>query len=166
MIRRVIQGIGTPGVLALGLGLFCLSFYVGSVASARDALTAMDRDIAKLERQLGQFSRPSTDERNQGAVASPAEEIPALIARLNSLGEQRGFSVERAGVRQIDDGRLRRIEVAMPLKGTYPGIRGFLRDAAALSAMATIDEISLRRANRTDASVEAQVRLSFFFALP
>lgn len=166
MIRRLIQGIGTPGVLALGLGLFCLSFYVGSVVPARDALTVMNRDIAKLERQLGQLSRPSTDERNLGALASPAAEIPTLIDRLNTLGKQRGFSIERAGIRQIDEGRLRRIEVAMPLKGTYPAIRGFLRDTAALSATATIDEISLRRANRTDAAVEAQVRLSYFFALP
>lgn len=166
MIRRLTQELGMPGVLALGLGLFCLSFYAGSVAPAREALTALDRNIAKLERQLGQLTRPSIEASSQGTVASPTEEIPALIARLNALGAQRGFSVERAGVRQIDEGRLRRIEVAMPLKGTYPAIRGFLRDTAELSSTSTIDEISLRRANRADATVEAHVRLSYFFALP
>ncbi len=76
MIRRLILGIGTPGVLGLGLGLFCHSFYVGNIDPARDALSTIDRDIAKLERQLGQDSRPSTGEHNQGTVASPAAEIP------------------------------------------------------------------------------------------
>lgn len=166
MIRRLIGVLGIPGILSVGLGLFSLSFYFGNVAPAESLLATMDRDALRLKAQLAQLPKREERGASEPTILPVAADVPALIARLGEIGDKSGFAIDRAAFRQIDDGKLRRLEVALPLKGTYPAIRAFLREAATQSAATTIDEITLSRGSRADATVDAQIRLSYYFAAP
>lgn len=164
-MRDLLDRLGIPGVLAAGLLLFCLSFYAGAVAPAADALAALGKDVDRLQAQ-----RAAAPKKGAGTVA--AKPLPSnggaveLVTRIGDIGERNGFPMERASFRQIDEGKVRRIEIALTLKGGYPALRRFLHEASEASPVATIDSLSLRRATRSDPAVETQLTLSYFFAAP
>lgn len=164
-MRELLDRLGVPGVLATGLVLFCLSFYAGAVAPAAETLAALGKDIERLQAQ-----RAAGPRKDAGTVT--ARPLPAagdaadLVTRLGEIGERTGFPMERASFRQIDEGKVRRVEMSLLLKGGYPALRRFLHEAIEASPVATIDALSIRRATRADPAIEAQLTLSYFFSAP
>ncbi|HEX5804277.1 MAG TPA: hypothetical protein VFY24_14720 [Azospira sp.] len=158
MKARLAQ-LGMPGIAGIGLLLFCLAFLIGGVLPLRAELAALQAERARLaEAGRRAAAAPAPD----GALPSLAA-APALLKQLNQLAARHGIAVERASyVLRDQDGGLR-LEVSMPLKVGYPALRAYLRDALALPA-AALDELILQRAQASDSTLAAQVRLSYGFS--
>ena len=162
--------LGLPGILGLGLLLFCLSFYLGTIAPARTEL----QQLTSEERQLTAGAAAEAGGKNGTgtavgtASARPlpvATEIPELLKNLNAAAEKHGVTVERASYSSTDKDGRRRLEVSLPLQASYPSLRAYLRDALALTPLTSLDELHLRRAQSTTPVVEASVRLSYYFVI-
>ena len=165
MKAAILERLGTPGVVGLGILLFCLSFYLGNLAPMGDELAALESQGAQLAAEA------ATRREGAGAAGAGADrrlpplvEAPELLKQLDGLAGKYGAVVQRASYQLTGKEGPLRLEVSMPLKMTYPSLRAYLRDALALTASASLDELNLQRPQATDAMVEAQVRLSFGFA--
>ncbi len=162
MNRAALDRLGRPGIAGIGLLLFCLSYYSGSVAPGADELARLEGEKAQL----------SAADRAAPAAAEPAagQALPGFISAtaslkaLASIAQQHGLSVEQATYQLSDKEGQRRLEVSLPLKAAYPALRGYLRDVLALPAAPVLDELILQRQQAGEPQVDANLRLSFYFA--
>jgi hypothetical protein len=72
-----------------------------------------------------------------------------------------GVQLKSASYRaQPADGRIVRYEIVLPVAGSYPQIREFLRRSLAEISVLSLDQINLKRENRNDGAVNAELRLT------
>lgn len=161
--------IGIPGVVGAGLILFCLAFYLGSVGPDKDRLAERKREEARLVQQAA-GARAATDDasatRSAASALPPITEAPELLKAIDELAEKHGIVVERAAYVLSEQNGRRRMEIKLPMKGSYLPLRAYLREVQTLTPSATLDELNLQRKDATEPVVEATVRLSFHFAQP
>jgi hypothetical protein len=62
--------------------------------------------------------------------------------------------------------RLERYEIVLPVSGSYPQIRDFLKRALADIPVLSLDQVSLRRESRNDSRVRAELRLALHRVKP
>lgn len=160
MKSAVLERLGPPGTIGIGVLLFCLAFHVGNVAPLLAERAALADAAAQLAAAAGQ--RGSAAPANASPLP-PLTDAPALLKRLNALTEKHGSVIERVTYQLKGTGSVLRLEVRLPLKMTYPALRAFLREALALSAVASLDEAALHRDHAGDLAVEARLRLSYAF---
>ncbi|HET7775246.1 MAG TPA: hypothetical protein VFK74_02690, partial [Azospira sp.] len=132
-MKAVLERLGLPGVAGLGLLLFCLSFFFGSVQPLQEEQASLAAEktqlTADIARQLAASPAPGA-----GSAPSPLAVAPELLKQLNALAEKHGIAVERTSYVLKDKEGPLRLEVSMPLKVGYPALRAYLRDALALPA--------------------------------
>lgn len=164
------EQLGQQGVIAIGIGLFCLSFYAGTIvplAAERERLRGEDIRLTQALASAARGDQGAPDAVAQGPVSlPPVAAANDLLLKLAEAHGVAGFTVDRVAIQQTDEPGLRRIELSFPLKGTYPQLRAALHAYLRLSPVVTLDEISLRRSNGKDPMVEASLRLSYYYALP
>ncbi len=165
------NGIGLPGALGLGLIFFTASFYFSALAPAlteQERLQAEEQKLVLPDRQpLAAVTTASGDTRSDPDAMLPSAEALELFDRLHAVGEKNGIAIERATYNVIRHEKLSALqyEVTLPLRGSYPNLRIFLRESLDLAPSASLDSLSLQRAKASDTALEASVRLSYLFAL-
>lgn len=161
MKTPALERLGKPGVAGIGLLLFCLSYYSGSVAPAADELARLESEA----QQLSAATRPAAAE-----AASAEQPLPGFATATDALkafaaiARQHGLNAEQATYRLSEQDGRRRLEVSLPLKAPYPVLRNYLRDVLAMPGAPVLDELILQRQQATDEQLEASLRLSFYFA--
>ena len=61
---------------------------------------------------------------------------------------------------QPAEGRIVRYEIVLPVAGSYPQIREFLRRSLAEIPVLSLDQVNLKREKRNDGAVNAELRLT------
>jgi len=167
-------GIGLPGILGLGLLFFAASFYFSALAptlAEQERLQAEERKLAQQEREAPTLPSAAKSESSitpsTPGVLPPSAEATELFDRLQATGEKNGIAIERAtyNVVRHDKHAALQYEITLPLRGSYPNLRAFLRESLELAPSASLDSLSLQRARANDPALEASVRLSYFFLL-
>ena len=161
MIAPILERLGMPGVLGLGLLLFSFAFTLGSIAPARTELAGLKQQAAQLQARLPEPGRPGVEPSAPAEALPSIASLPELLKNLNALAEQRGVTIDRASYALTGREGQRRMEINLPLKAGYPALRGYLRDVLTLRASPSLDELTLKRQQSTDTVVEANVRLSY-----
>ena len=83
------------------------------------------------------------------------------LATLYGIGTATGVQLKSAAYRsQPAEGRIVRYEIVLPVAGTYSQIREFLRRSLAEIPVLSLDQINLKRENRNDGAVNAELRLT------
>lgn len=158
-----LEQLGLPGVAGLGVLLFCLSFYLGSIEPTQSELDELKQATAQLSAQL-----PPTA--GGPPAASPTHAPPPLdmaadqLKQLNALAEQHGVQIERATYLLSAKNGQQRLEITLPIKASYPALRAYLRAVMAQAEPPTLDELTLQRQNTDDTQVDANLRLSSYFS--
>lgn len=162
MNRTALDRLGRPGIAGIGLLLFCLSYYSGSVAPGADELARLKSEVE----QLSTAARPAASEAQP--AASPTlpgfASATASLKALATVAQRHDLSIEQATYQLTDKDGQRRLEVSLPLKAAYPTLRGYLRDVLALPAAPVLDELILQRQQAGEPQIEVSLRLSFYFA--
>lgn len=158
--------LGRPGIVGIGLLIFSLVFYVGNIAPAQDELGSLKNEATRL----AAAARPG-DSTAEGAGTGAGKPPPFSSAtdslkELSDLAEQHGLKIDRGSYSLSDKDGQRRLEVTLPLKAAYAPLRGYLSDLLSLPAGPVLDELLLQRQKSTDTVLEANVRLSYYFAPP
>ncbi|HEX6735811.1 MAG TPA: GspMb/PilO family protein [Azonexus sp.] len=151
--------LGRPGIVGIGLLLFCASYYSGNLAPGQEELARLENQA----QQLAATARPGTAPPPAGRTLPAFGEATAALKALAAVAQQHGLAVDQASYRVSDKDGLRRLEVGLPVKAAYPALRAYLRDVLALPAAPVLDELSLQRVPSGEAQVEASLRLSFYF---
>lgn len=156
-----LEKLGYPGVVGLGLLIFCLAFYFGNVAPAHEELARLQRQQVRLSADVAATQDGRLGRRSK--LPSLAE-APELLKQLNAVAEKHGIVVASTSYQLKERSGQLRLEVNLPLRAAYPSLRAYLRDALALAAPATITDVSLKRAQASDTVLDAQIRLSYSFS--
>lgn len=162
MNRALLDRLGRPGIAGIGLLLFCLSYYSGSVAPGADELARLESEKAQLAAE-GRAA-PAAAEPAAGQALPGFTSATASLKALAAIAQQHGLSIEQATYQLNDKEGQRRLEVSLPLKTTYPTLRGYLRDVLALPAAPVLDELTVQRQQAGEPQVDVSLRLSFYFA--
>ncbi|MDP1524971.1 MAG: hypothetical protein Q8M20_04125 [Rhodocyclaceae bacterium] len=161
-MRNLLEKLGWPGVMGLGLLLFCLSLFFGHLLPLQDELIQMESEVDEFT-ETAAAQVPTTLSATAELPLLPLATAPEQLKQLNALATQHGIVIERATYQMKAQAGQTRLEVSMPLHLNYPVLRAYLRDVLAMPAT-VLEELMLQRAQATDMTVDAQLRLSFGFA--
>jgi hypothetical protein len=84
------------------------------------------------------------------------------LAKLYAIGAATGVELQSASYKtQATPGtRLERYEIVLPLNGSYTQMRDFLKRSLAEIPVLSLDQISLKRENRREGTVQAELHLT------
>ena len=84
------------------------------------------------------------------------------LAKLYAIGAATGVELQSASYKTQDTPgtRLERYEIVLPLTGSYTQMRDFLKRSLAEIPVLSLDQISLKRENRREGTVQAELRLT------
>ena len=153
------EQLGPSGLASLALLAAAVAFF----AVAVQPLEQKDRALrATLERRDGEG-----EERGPDQLAAfyrfleRKEETTDWLAKLHGIARATGVDLRSATYRTQDAGaRLERYEIVVPVRGSYGQVRDFLRRTLAEVPVLSLDQVSLKRASRNDAELQAELRMS------
>jgi len=83
------------------------------------------------------------------------------LAKLHGIGAATGVQLKSASYRTPPlEGRIVRYEIVLPVAGSYPQIREFLRRSLAEIPVLSVDQVTLKRASRNDGALQAELRMT------
>lgn len=166
-LRRILEGLGAPGVIGIGVLVFCLPFYLASVVPA-------EREVAKRSAAASAAQRARLPAQPVSAPDGAADlerfyrrfpTLDALQSELEAL-----YAHARASKLQLAQGEYRlekgaglaAYRVTLPVRGSYAQVRQFVGHLLKDMPTASLDAVRFDRRKAGDAQLEAQVRLTIY----
>jgi Tfp pilus assembly protein PilO len=152
------------------LGLASLLLLAAVAAFHYLVLAPMEASNVRLkERVARQAPRAEA-----GQPASTADKVSAVydflrkdeqttdwLAKLHGIGSATGVQLKSATYRTPQtEGRIVRYEIVLPVAGSYPQIREFLKRSLAEIPVMSIDQLTLKRESRNDGALQAELRMT------
>lgn len=159
MIKRLLslhQDLGALGAIGMVVLAATGVFFLMVIQPMQDERARMENALSKNNSKgnstnLGAF---------YGFLESKDETTDAL-AKLHAIGTATGVEMQSGNYRtQQAAGRLERYELALPVAGSYAQIRDFLQRSSAEIPVMSIDQLTLKRDNRSQAALQGELRLS------
>jgi hypothetical protein len=157
MKKRVMQEIGLAGVAAVALLGVAIAFQ-GFV------LQPLEERAARLGEKASRLA-PGAQDSAGGKVAAvydylkKEEDTTDWLAKLHGIGVATGLQMKSASYRtQKTEGRILRYEIVLPVEGSYPQVRDFLKRSLAEIPVMSVDSVSLKRTAK--GSLQAEMRLT------
>jgi hypothetical protein len=156
MKKRLLQEIGFTGLAALTLLLAAVAFQGFVLQPIQERATRLGEKVSRLA--------PAGQDSAGGKVAAvyeylkKDEDTTDWLAKLHGIGVATGLQMKSASYRtHKTEGRIVRYEIVLPVEGSYPQIRDFLKRSLAEIPVMSVDSLSLKRVNR---SLQAEMRLT------
>ena len=151
-LRHELGALGTAALIMLAAaGVFFLL-----------VLQPMKDERARLDAVLSKnTSKAQTDLRGFYGFLETSDETTDALAKLYAIGKATGVNLQSGSYRtQPAAGRLERYELALPVAGSYAQIRDFMNRALAEIPSLSLDQMTLRRDGRNEATLHAELRLT------
>lgn len=160
--------LGTAGVLGVGVLLACTAFYLSAVVPAGRELAAQ-RLAAERLRTRTPYQPVAADGRGEELrrfynLFPPIEKLTDQLEQL--YGIARGAQLELSqGEYRLEkrSAGLWSYRVVLPVRGTYPQIRGFVASVLKTMPIASVDGLRFERKKAVETQIDAQVRLTIHF---
>jgi hypothetical protein len=164
-LRRILEALGAPGVIGIGVLVFCLPFYLASVAPAEREVAKRSAAAAKATRLAGQ---PVSAPDGAADLERFYRRFPTLDALQSEL--EAIYAHARASKLQLAQGEYRlekgvglaAYRVTLPVRGSYAQVRQFIGHVLKDMPTASLDAVRFDRRKAGDAQLEAQVRLTIY----
>jgi len=156
-MKRLVGLVGIPGLASIALLAAALAFSHLVVKPLEERHGLLKETVARQARAGG--AAPSGEK--VAAVyefLGRGEDTTDWLAKLHAIGVATGVQLKSAAYRtEKTEGRIVRYEIALPMSGSYPQIRDFLKRALAEIPVMSVDSISMKR---TDHALQADLRLT------
>lgn len=147
--------IGTGGLVAIALLAAALAFSNFFVKPLEERAAALK-------------SRPAAARSEDGSAGQKVaavyeflqreEDITDYLAKLHGIGVASGVQLKSATYQtQKTEGRIVRTEIVLPVTGSYPHIRDFLKRSLAEIPVLSVDSLNMKK---TDQAVQAEMKLT------
>lgn len=160
--------LGAAGVLGVGVLLACAAFYLSAVVPAGHELAAQrlaaERMRSRVPYQPVKAEGRAEELRRFHNLFPPVERLSDELERLYGLAREAKLELAQGEYRLEKPATgLWSYRVVLPMRGTYPQIRGFV--AAVLKSMpiASVDGLRFERKKVGETLLEAQMRLTLHF---
>jgi len=161
-LYRLRHELGAPGMAAMLLFAAAAVFMTLVLQPLKEKNRVLEAR-AGIGRDLGAVQNVNNAEK-VGAVYQYLEKPEATtdwLAKLYAIGKATGVELQSASYKtQAASGRLERYEIVLPLTGSYTQMRDFLKRSLAEIPVLSLDQISLKRENRREGTVQAELRLT------
>jgi len=155
--------LGRPGLLGLGLLLAALGV-------DRLLTLPLEEAVRDGEARLQHLAAQPRPDRLATTAASLSARLPAGaaapegVSRLFAAAGHAGLHLQEGSYRVLvqPGGGLRRYQITLPVRGSYPAIRAFLAEALERRPDLALDSLALRRENIGGPEVEARLGLTLF----
>ena len=157
-MNRLTNALGPTGLIALALILASAAFsrlFVAPLESHAAALKNAARPAAQA-RHASSAGKVETVYRFLTREEAPTD----ALAKLHGIGVGTGVRLQSATYRTHKEGRVERLEIALPLAGSYAQIRDFAARALAEIPAASLDQLTLKRESRASGELQAELRLT------
>ena len=160
--------LGAAGVLGVGVLLACAVFLLSAVAPAGRELAAQRLAAERLKTRTP-YQLVGADGRGEELrrfynLFPPVEKLTDQLEQLYSIA--RGSQLELAqGEYRLEkrNAGLWSYRVVLPVRGTYPQIRGFVASVLETMPIASVDGLRFERKKAVETQIDAQVRLTIHF---
>jgi len=167
-LHRALQALGAPGVIGVGVLIFCVPFYVSAVRPVERELQAQRQAAERLR------ERAPVQPVSAGGRAEEIRRFYGLFPPLQELPDQleRVYGFARTANLELLQGeyRLERLtsgmalyRITLPIRGSYPQIRRFVDATLRNMPFASLDTLRFERKKVGEPQLEAQVRLTVYF---
>ena len=171
-LKRTLMSLRWPGLLGVALVVFALAFYALGVRPLHKRAASLEKEVSALSAQIstrgGIAPRPTQRSQlsNFFAFFPVTEALPELLGKVQRAARDNSLQLEKGEYRLTQEREfpLARYQVTLPVKGTYPQVRGFVNDVLAAVPAAALEELALKREGAADPQVEARVRFTVFLA--
>ena len=164
----LVERLGIPGVLAIGVLLFSALFYYSGVRPLEHELemqqAAGERLRSRTPAQLVSSDDRTGDLRRFHELFPPVERLPEELEHFYAVARAAGLQMQQAEYRlEARSGGLLAYRVNFPVRGSYSQIRQFV--GATLQEMSTVslDALRFERKRVGETQLDAQVRLTIHF---
>jgi hypothetical protein len=167
--------LGLTGLVAIAVLAAAALFYKGAL----EPLQARNQRLAsELERHAGQAAagQPAAESSAAGKLQTfysylGRSEAPTdWLAKLYGIGKATGVELQSGNYRTQaaggKAGRIERYEIVLPVTGSYPQLRDFLKRTLAEIPVLSLDQMSLKREARNDGQVQAELRMTLHLVKP
>lgn len=156
-LRRLQEYLGTTGVAAVCLLAAAAAFSSFVLGPLEARGTLMQEKLSKKT-----TTQPGSDK--VAAVyeyLKKDEDITDWLAKLHGIATATGVQLRSASYRsQQTEGRIERYEIVLPAAGSYAQIRDFLQRSLAEIPILSIDQLKLKREDRSNGEIQAELRLT------
>jgi uncharacterized small protein (DUF1192 family) len=167
-LKRAVRKIGMLGVAGLAL-------LAAAAALQTYGVKPLEEKSALLQSRLArQAAQNRVSDARLARDAAPAAKLAAFyrffrtenkttdwLARLDAIARASGVELSAADYKmEKTDSHLSRYEIALPLSGSYAHIRIFLEKALEQIPVLSLDQISFRRKNAAESTVQAEARMT------
>ena len=165
-MRRLLDRLGVPGVLAIGLLLACLAFHFSALVPAERELAAQRAAGATRARAdvrpVGYDARGEELERFY-ALFPPVDGLADELETLYALARKNGLELQQ-GEYRIDrsPGALAAYRVVLPVRGSYAQVRAFTGAVLTRMPFVSLDALRFERRKSAETQLEAQLRLTVY----
>lgn len=170
-LQSALDFLGAPGVLGLGLLVFCLLAYFFALQPAQSRLAGLQAQTGKLRAELArnrtaQAATPTPEARLGGfyrlfplPVATPDQ-----LEKLYAAAEAAGVTLEQGDYRPVSatGDKFGRYQISLPVRGSYPQIRQFIDRLLVDLPAASLDGVSFQRQKIGESQVESQIRFTLY----
>jgi len=160
------------GPAKLGWGLLVVSAVLATavLSPARHKLQQTEAEVA-AQRSAMQHNPQQIQDRSPEAMLAafyrflpPEATLLEQVAQVLEVAEDNGIEADKIEYAVLPDAssKLRRYQMTMPVRGTYPNTRYFMIDLLNQMPAVAISELGFRREDAHGEQVESRLRLTFF----
>ena len=163
-----LQRLGVAGVLGLGTFLACIAFYFSAVAPAARELARQQIISERIHSRqpyqpVGTAGRVEELQRFH-SLFPRVEHLSDELERLYGLARNANLELSR-GEYRLETPRvgLWAYHVVLPVRGTYPQVRGFVSAVLKSMPVVSVDGLRFERKKVGESILNAQLRLTLYF---
>lgn len=167
-LRRSSERLGLLGVVGLGLLAFCGMYYFSTLQFEQNQLKLLQREFDAMQASTAtnqKAQQPGDQLKTFYEFFPSVNTAPdTLLARLHEVASANDVTLDQGEYRLVrnEGDKLVHYGVVLPIKGDYIHIRKFLSQALVDIPYVSLDSVEFQRQKISDATLEAQVRMTFF----
>jgi hypothetical protein len=165
-MRRFVDSLGLAGVAAIGVLLFCATFYFSTLRPAQQQLAARHSAAAGASaRAMAQPVAHTVDPLSElHSRFPPLDSLTGQVERLHRIARSTGLQLQQAEYRlEAPPAGLIAYRISLPVRGEYKALRTFMGAVLKEMPVAAVDRLRFERKKPGDAQLEAQIQLTLFF---
>lgn len=171
-LQKWLVRIGWVGVTGIALLTFSLAFYFSAISPAQTKVAELQLEArTRLEQALKPAQTTVADQDSPTAQLAifyrhfPAHHsAPDWLEKIYVLAREQNLQLEQGeySTTREKSGKLTRLQVTLPLKGSYLQIRKFLADILSEVPIASLDNVKFERQKIGDSEIDARIKLTLY----
>ncbi|ATP45270.1 MULTISPECIES: type 4a pilus biogenesis protein PilO [unclassified Pseudomonas] len=175
IIQEHLRRIGPVGLAAVAVGLLVVGVAVAGVLPQWQSVRELRASEADASVQVGRVQRGELKiavKPEQQALDTLRQQLPGqpqaseLIERLYHLASAEHISLARGEYALGIDPKtqLARYQIVLPVRGSYPQIRGFLKGLLGQLPTLVLEDLELQRKRIGDSELNARLRMTLYLS--